>query len=108
MISKGTIKISNDIITNIAGLSALEIEGVRKVVGFNPETLMDSKIAPENKGIKMEIIDGYVNIDMSLIVENGAKIPEVASLVQNSIIDQITIMTGLNVGNVNLNICGIE
>lgn len=107
MNKNGSVKISNFIIIKIAGLAALEVEGVHEVVGFNEESFSYTKQSTDNKGIKMEIIDNKIYLELTLLVDGNHNIPEVAKNVQESIIDQVMTMTSLEVVEVNLVINGI-
>ncbi len=107
MNNKGTVKISNFIIINIAGIAALDVEGVHEVIGFNPETFSNTKTSNEKNGIKMDIVDNKVHLDISLILKKGSLIPQVAKKTQEAIIDQVNTMTGLEVSEVNLSIVGM-
>lgn len=107
MNNKGTVKISNFIIINIAGIAALEVDGVYEVIGFNAETFSNTKSTNEKNGIKMDIVDNKVFLDLSLILKEGSLIPEVAKNTQQAIIDQVNTMTGLEVSEVNLTIVGM-
>lgn len=107
MNKNGTVKISNFIIIKIAGLAALEVEGVHEVVGFNEDSISYTKQSSDNKGIKMEIVDSKIFLELTLLIDENHNIPEVAKNVQAAIIDQVMTMTGLEVVEVNLIINGI-
>ncbi|WP_425540159.1 Asp23/Gls24 family envelope stress response protein [Microaceticoccus formicicus] len=107
MNKNGTVKISNFIIIKIAGLAALDIEGVHEVVGFNEDSFSYTKQSADNKGIKMEIIDNKIYLELTLLIDVNHNIPKVAKDVQEAIIDQVRTMTGLEVVEVNLIINGI-
>ncbi len=106
---QGTIKISEDVVATIAGLAAAEVSGVAGMSGGITGDLVE-KLGRKNisKGIKAEVNENEVIIDISVIVEYGVKINTVAVNLQNSIRNAIENMTGMSVVNVNVNIQGLS
>ena len=106
---QGTIKISEDVVTTIAGLPAAEVSGVAGMSGGITGELVE-KLGRKNisKGIKAVMGENEVTIDINAIVEYGVNIHEVALELQNSIRNAIENMTGLSVVNVNVNIQGLS
>ena len=106
---QGTIKISEDVVTTIAGLAAAEVSGVAGMSGGITGELVE-KLGRKNisKGIKAVMGENEVTIDINAIVEYGVNIHEVAVELQNSIRNAIENMTGLSVVNVNVNIQGLS
>ena len=60
------------------------------------------------KGIKVEVGEKETKIDVNIIVEYGARIPDVAFEIQNRVKKAVETMTGLKVANVNIHIQGIN
>ena len=56
----------------------------------------------------MEVGEKEAAIDLSIIVEYGSKVPEVAVAVQENVKRAIESMTGLTVVEVNVHIQGVE
>lgn len=106
---QGTIKISEDVVTTIAGLAAAEVSGIAGMSGGITGELVE-KLGRKNisKGIKAVMGENEVTIDINAIVEYGVNIHEVAVELQNSIRNAIENMTGLSVVNVNVNIQGLS
>lgn len=98
----GTVKISDEIIINIAGFSALETEGVDSVIGFSNDAINSSKSVTDPKSITMAFKDNDLDINMIIDVKYGYSIPDVCLQVQNSIKEQIKSMTGLNTRDINI------
>ena len=57
---------------------------------------------------KVEINEKEVKIDVSIIVKYGAKIPEVATRIQEKITADVESMTGFKVVSVNVKVQGVE
>jgi uncharacterized alkaline shock family protein YloU len=105
----GSIQIAPEVIEIIAGLATIEVEGVAGMsggfVGGIAEMLGKKNLA---KGIKVEVGQKEAAIDVSVIIEYGFRIPEVASEIQENIKNAIHSMTGLNVIEVNVHILGVQ
>ena len=104
---KGVIQISDEVISVIAATAAQEIDGVAKLVATNAG-IFGKKNTARTKGVELEIIDGTVNANVSIMALYNCKIREVAQKVQDNIKNAIETMTGLNVGTVNVVVADID
>ena len=106
----GNIKISVDVVATIAGIAANEIEGVAGMCGSlagGIAEFLGSKKSP-TKGVKVEMKDDSVSVDLYIIVEYGIRIPELAWEIQENVKTSIESMTGLNVEKVNIHVDGVS
>lgn len=105
----GSVRISDDVIAIIAGLAASEVDGVAGMsgsgIGSVAEMLGKKNLA---KGVKVQVGDKQAVIDAYIIVEHGAKIPQVAEAVQANVRQTVESMTGLEVVEVNVFIQGVH
>lgn len=60
------------------------------------------------KGIKVDNTEKGLKIDVNIIVEYGARIPDVAYEIQNKVKNSIENMTGLKIEEVNVHIQGVN
>ena len=60
------------------------------------------------KGIKVEVNEKNARIDVNIIVEYGARIPEVAFEIQTRVKKSVESMTGLKVLEVNVHVQGVH
>ena len=69
-----------------------------------------SKLGMKNlsKGVKIEIIDGVVTVDLTLNIEYGRNILETSKKVQEKVKSAIENMTGLTCSDVNIRIAGVN
>lgn len=104
----GEVQIADDVVAIIAGLAATDVEGVSALVG-NVTNEIISKLGKKNlgKGIKVEVTNNAVTVDMSLILEYGYSIPKTSEQVQEKVKSAIENMTGLTVEEVNVRISGV-
>ncbi|MBU9738955.1 Asp23/Gls24 family envelope stress response protein [Diplocloster agilis] len=105
----GEVQIADEVVTIIAGLAATEVEGVASMAGNITNELV-SKLGMKNlsKGVKAEIVDNNVSVDLALNLKYGYNIPETSEKVQDRVKTAIENMTGLQVIDVNIRIAGVE
>ncbi|WP_168119242.1 Asp23/Gls24 family envelope stress response protein [Paenibacillus sp. HB172176] len=101
----GTIQIAPEVIEVIAGLATIEVNGVAGMSGGFAGGIVEL-LGRKNlsKGVKVEVGQREAAVDVSIIVEYGNKIPEIASDIQRNVKRSIEMMTGLNVVEVNVHI----
>lgn len=105
----GTVKIADDVVAMIAGIAATEVEGVSAMAGNLTKELM-SKVGvnKQTKGVKVDVFEGNVTVDLGVTMEYGYNIPATCQKVQAKVKAAIENMTGLNVTDVNIRIAGIN
>jgi uncharacterized alkaline shock family protein YloU len=101
----GSIQIAPEVIEIIAGLASVEVAGVAGMsggfAGGIAELLGRKNLS---KGVKVEVGQREAAIDVSIVIEYGHRIPEVASEIQQNVKQAIESMTGLHVVEVNVHI----
>ena len=102
--SSGSVKIAEDVISALAIVAAAEVEGVKYLNNQKPKKL--SKKA--KKHIKLSYNGNKLVIDVYIIVKYGFVIPRVASKVQDSVLEAVESMSGINVDSVNVHCTGIS
>lgn len=104
-----TIKIANDAVATYAGIAVSEVQGVYGMAGgFAGITEALSGRKNLAKGIKVEVTDKNARIDVNIIVEYGARIPDVAFEIQTRVKKSVESMTGLKVLEVNVHVQGVH
>ena len=104
------IKISDDVVAVIAGVAVSEVPGVAGMAGGFAGGITEVFSGKKNlaKGIKVDIEDNDVKIDVNIIVEYGSRIPDVAFEIQNRVKKAAESMTGLKVEEVNVHVQGVN
>ncbi|HOK43490.1 MAG TPA: Asp23/Gls24 family envelope stress response protein [Thermoclostridium caenicola] len=105
----GEIKISADVITVIAHTVASEIEGVASMssgIADNISSVLGRKTS--SKGVKVDISDKGVVIDFYIVVDYGARIPDVAWRIQERVKSSVESMTGMHVNAINIHVQGVS
>lgn len=105
----GTVRIANDVVAMIAGLAATEVDGVTAMVGNITNELI-SKVGAKKltKGVKVDILEKLVSVDLAVNLAYGFNIPDTCKAVQDRVKSAIETMTGLQVADVNIRIVGID
>ena len=104
------IKISSDVIAVISGVAVSEVQGVYGMAGGFAGGITEVLKGKKNlaKGIKVDTENNKAKIDVNIIVEYGARIPDVAFEIQNRVKTAVENMTGLKVDEVNVHVQGVN
>lgn len=107
--NNGAIKISDEVIATIASVAVNETNGV---FGLSSSIAGEiaSKFSKKNigKGIKVTTTETGTTIDLSVVMQYGYKIPEVAWEVQENVKKSVESMSGLEVEKVNIHVADIN
>ena len=105
----GEVQIADEVVAIIAGLAATEVDGVDSMAGNITNELV-GKLGMKNlsKGVKVEVTEGHVSVNMALNLKYGYSIPDVCEKVQEKVKNAIENMTGLMVLDVNIKIAGVS
>ena len=105
----GNVNISDEVISVIASLAASEVKGVFGMAGGIQGGIAEL-LGKKNlsKGVKLIANENDVTVDLSIIVEYGVKIPDVAWELQKKVKNEVEAMTGLNVVGVNISVDGVN
>ncbi len=106
----GKINISNDVIASIAGIAAMEIEGVAGMAGSVASGLAEKLGAKKNpqKGVKVTVSPEGAVIDLLIVVAFGVRIPELCWEIQENVKNSVESMTGTEVIRVNVFVEGVS
>lgn len=105
----GCIYLAEDVVAMIAGLAAIrDVKGVSAVGDSTMKNLASQNVKKAAKGVKVDIANGIVNVELSLAIAYGYNIPETCRKVQSKVQSTIENMTGLKVASVNLRIAGLN
>ena len=105
----GEVHVADEVVAIIAGLAATEVEGVASMAGNITNELV-SKLGMKNlsKGVKVEVSEKTVSVEVALNISYGYSIPEVSEKVQEKVKSAIETMTGLSVAIVNVRIATVD
>jgi uncharacterized alkaline shock family protein YloU len=105
----GVIRIADEVVSTVAGLAAVEVEGVASMSGGWGTDLVE-KLGKRNlgKGIKVDATGEQTIIDIFIVIEFGYAIPKVAETVQKEVKLAVETMTGLTVAAVNVHVVSVQ
>lgn len=105
----GSIQISEDVVASVAAMAVLEQEGVCGLsasLGSDIAEMLGVKSVA--KGIRVvSDKEGKLYVDCNVVANFGYSVFELAKTVQEAVQSSLESVTGLSVGKVNVNICGI-
>ena len=105
----GDVVIADEVIGVIAGLAAVEVEGVASMAGNATKELI-SKLGKKllSKGVKVDVLEGVVSIAIAINIKYGFNVMNVCKKVQEKVKATVESMTGLTVADVNVRVAGVD
>lgn len=105
----GVVRIADDVVALIAGLTASKARGIASMSGGITEGWA-KRVSGKNltKGVTVQVGSVETAIDLKVIVEYGIPIDEVCRNLQYEVKEAIELMTGLHVVEVNIKVEGVE
>ena len=106
----GIVKISDEVVSIIAGIAAEEIQGIIEIqqgVSNNISQILKGKKSTNGKSVKVSLEEDKATIEITVAVEYGVKIPEIVASVQENVKKTVEAMTGLKVAAINVNVQNI-
>lgn len=108
-VNLGKIEIAPEVIEVIAGIAALEVSGIASMRGTFATGMVERfGGTSHSKGVKVELSEEGILIDLYVILESGVSIPKVAESVQKNIRLALMTMTALEIKEVNIHVVGIQ
>ncbi len=101
---KGSINISEEVVSVIAATAALETDGI---AGLSSGKELLGKKNP-SKGVRIAVEDERVKVDLWAVVKLGVSVNRVGQKVQENVAAAIESATGFTVTEVNVHIVGIN
>ena len=107
--NQGEVVIVDEVIAVIAGLAAVEIDGVASMAGNATKELI-SKLGKKllSKGVKVDVLESVVSISIAINLKYGYNVMDVCKKVQDKVKATVESMTGLTVADVNVRVAGVE
>ena len=107
----GTVSFATEVVATIAGLAATEVEGVASMSSQNAGLAdMFSRKNTRNftKGVRIDLDGNKVTVDITIVVEYGSPVPDVARSIQENVKKAIETMSGLDVHAVDVHVSGVS
>lgn len=104
----GKVEIAPEVIEVIAGIAAAEVNGVEMRGNF--ATGVVERLGKKNhgKGVKVDLTEDGIIIDVYVTMKFGITIPEVAGQIQENIRQALLNMTALEMKEINVHVVGVQ
>jgi uncharacterized alkaline shock family protein YloU len=107
---RGGTRIEDSVVSKIAGIAAQEVDGVRmgggssQAIGGILSSVTGGSVGSgsQARGVSVEVGEVEAAIDVTLTVEYGKSIPQIAQAVRQNVINRVENLVGLNVTEVNV------
>lgn len=109
MDASGEMLITDEVVAIVAGMAAVEVEGVSGMSGGFAGGIVEA-FGRKNlsKGVKVETLEEETSIDLYVIVKYGYRIPDLAWRIQEKVKESVESMTGITVSTVNIHVQGVD
>ena len=106
---KNEVQIAEEVIASIAGMAIKDMKGLVKLAGGFTEEISEA-FGKKNvgKGIRVDIVEKEVKLEVNIVVEYGIKIPEIAQKIQEKIKVDVENMSGYKVNKIVVKVQGID
>jgi uncharacterized alkaline shock family protein YloU len=107
---RGSTTIQDTVVSKVAGIAAQEVDGVRtgggtsQAVGNIMSAVPGVGRGSESRGVSVEVGEVEAAVDLSVTVEYGRSIPQVAEAVRSNVIRRVENLVGLRVTEVNITV----
>ena len=99
----GRVKVANEVIAQIAGLTALQIPGVAGVADRNNQITRVIRRGGLHKGVRVGLVDETtLKLQLFLVAESGRNLPALATEVQRQVVAAVDRMLGLHTSSVDV------
>ena len=105
----GTIQVAPEVLEIIASIAASDIDGVASMRGnFSSGVAERLGKKVHGKGVKTDLAEGGLMIDIYCVINYGASIPKTALKIQEQVRQTLLNMTSLQTQEVNVHITGVQ
>jgi uncharacterized alkaline shock family protein YloU len=105
----GKVEISPEVIEVIASIAASDVEGVASMRGsFASGVVERLGKKTHGKGVKVELTEAGISIDVYVSMKYGVSIPDVAQKIQDQIRQALLDMTALEATDINVYVVGVQ
>lgn len=105
----GKVEIAPEVIEVITGIAASEVDGISEMRGsFATDVVERFGKKSHSKGVKVELTEDGILIDLYVVINFGVSIPNVAQKLQTNIRQALKNMTALETSEINVHVVGIQ
>ena len=110
---RGSTTIQDGVVSKVAGMAAQEVDGIRmgggasQAVGSIMSAVPGVSSGSQSQGVSVEVGEVEAAVDLSMSVEYGRVIHQIAEAVRNNVIRRVENLVGLRVTEVNISVTDI-
>lgn len=101
------LSINTEVLRKMAEMATLEVEGVVSIAKKNYDLKDAVKAKSPMQGIKIERVNGALEIGVYIVIKKGTKVREIADKIQANVKDKLQTMTNTAVTRVNVIVADI-
>lgn len=104
---RGSTTIADSVVNKVAGIAAREVPGIYQLGGAGARALgsVTQRVGIgdlRTQGVSVEVGERQAAVDLTLVVEYGESIPQIAQQLRDHVIKRVESITGLEVTEVNI------
>ncbi|MDB5059446.1 MAG: hypothetical protein JWO59_2918 [Chloroflexi bacterium] len=109
----GTTKIADSVVSRIAGLAAREVPGVHDMTSTGIGSAFGNiagRVTGQDqadKGVAVQVGEMECIVDLNIVVDYEASIPQVATALRRNVAGRLKAMTGLEAKEININVADL-
>jgi uncharacterized alkaline shock family protein YloU len=101
--SEGRIKVTNEVIAQIAAMTAMTVPGVAGVADRSNQIARVIRRGGIHKGVRVELdADDALKLQMYVVAESGRHLPSLAAEIQARVVSAVDRMLGLSTASVDV------
>ena len=104
---KGTINISEDVVTSLVRSAVVETDGVAELATAVTSEDVEAGARKSIRGVKVRFKDDVILADTAITVKYGGNILDIAKKVQENALAAIQTSTGFEDASVNVHVAGV-
>jgi uncharacterized alkaline shock family protein YloU len=110
---RGTTTIQDGVVSKVAGIAAQEVDGIRmgggasQAVGSIMSAVPGVSSGSQSQGVSVEVGEVEAAVELSMTVEYGRVIHQIAEAVRTNVIRRVENLVGLRVTEVNISVTDI-
>jgi uncharacterized alkaline shock family protein YloU len=110
---RGNTTVQNGVVSKVAGIAAQEVEGIRMGGGASQTVGSIMSAVPgvgggsQSQGVSVEVGEVEAAVDLTVTVEYGRTIHQLAEAVRSNVIRRVENLVGLRVTEVNIAVSDI-
>lgn len=104
---RGLTSIADAVVSKVAGIAAREVGGVHNLGGGATRAIgsVTQRVGigdERTQGVSVEVGEREAAVDLTLVIDYGESVPQVANQVRENVVRRIEGITGLQVTEVNI------